>query len=80
MLNICHIDGIVPLDLKYSIGNMEQKRTVCARAFCSVFLLQGFAMHTSHNQRATIGHNMPKYVKIGYKGLNRQKNSRFLET
>ena len=27
----------------------------------------------SHHQRATIGHNMPKYAKIGHKGLNKQK-------
>ena len=42
----------------------------------------------SHHQRATIGHNMPKYAKIGHKGLNkqnpppkkkRQKKQRFLE-
>ena len=37
----------------------------------------------SHHQRATIGHNMPKYAKIGHKGPNNKKNKkkqRFLET
>ena len=54
---------------------------------CSV--LQCFPLAVfSHHQRATIGHNMPKYAKIGYKGLNKQKTQkkttkkkqRFLET
>ena len=39
---------------------------------CSV--LQCFPLAVfSHHQRATIGHNMPKYAKIGHKGLNKQK-------
>ena len=51
---------------------------------------QGFAVHTSHHQRATIGHNRPKYAKMGHTGLNKQKKQkkqkqtkkkqRFLET
>ena len=39
---------------------------------CSV--LQCFPLAVfSHHQRATIGHNIPKYAKIGHKGLNKQK-------
>ena len=39
---------------------------------CSI--LQCFPLAVfSHHQRATIGHNMPKYAKIGHKGLKKQK-------
>ena len=42
---------------------------------CSV--LQCFPLAVfSHHQRATIGHNMPKYAKIGHKGLNKQKTKK----
>ena len=42
---------------------------------CSVLQCFPLAMF-SHHQRATIGHNMPKYAKIGHKGLNKQKNKK----
>ena len=42
---------------------------------CSV--LQCFPLAVfSHHQRATIGHNMPKYAKIGHNGLNKQKKKK----
>ena len=46
---------------------------------CSV--LQCFPLAVfSHHQRATIGHNMPKYAKIGHKGLNKQKTKKTKKT
>ena len=42
---------------------------------CSVLQCFPLAMF-SHHQRATIGHNMPKYAKIGHKGLNKQKTKK----
>ena len=46
---------------------------------CSI--LQCFPLAVfSHHQRATIGHNMPKYAKIGHKGLNKQKTKKTKKT
>ena len=46
---------------------------------CSV--LQCFPLAVfSHHQRATIGHNMPKYAKIGHKDLNKQKTKKNKKT
>jgi hypothetical protein len=42
---------------------------------CSVLQCFPLAMF-SHHQRATIGHNMAEYAKIGHKGLNKQKTKK----
>ena len=78
------------------LNNITEKDAVrpCVLHCFPCSILQCFPLAVfSHHQRATIGHNMPKYAKIGHKGLNKQKtkktkknektkkkNQRFLET
>ena len=69
--------SIIPITLRlflYLYKYIYIRKGRCAPVRFALFSLQCFAVFSSCSVFTSLkGHNMPKYAKIGHKGLNKQK-------